>query len=91
MYGLYISIICLSGTLPQVWARDQLTWVRSQGHISCCTWRINEQNCKTNDREERLRRRREYERARHSAEKAKQKEIRLSRCREADRDRHVAT
>ena len=68
MYGTYvipyISMIYLSGALPQVWARDQLAWVRGQEHISCCSWRINELNCKIIDREERLRQRREYERAR---------------------------
>ena len=37
-------------------------WVRGQEHISCCTWHISELNCKTVDRQERLRRRREYER-----------------------------
>ena len=66
-------------------------WVRGQEHISCCTWRINELNCKTMDRQERLKRRREYERARHSAETAEQKELRLSRRREADRARRAAT
>ena len=121
----YISMIYLSGALPQVWARDQLAWVRGQEriscctwrinelnckimrstatrpgceawvrgqeHISCCTWHINELNCKTMDRQERLRRRREYERARRSAETAEQKELRLSRRREADRARRAAT
>ena len=29
-------------------------WVRGQEHISCCTWCINELNCKTMDREESL-------------------------------------
>ena len=52
---------------------------------------INELNCKIMDREERLRRRREYERARRSAETAEQKELRLSRRREADRARRAAT
>ena len=52
---LYDLLLYLSGALPQVWARGQ-------EHISCCTWRINELNCKTMDRQERLRRRREYER-----------------------------
>ena len=51
---------------------------------------INELNCKTMDRQERLRRRREYERAQHSAETADQKELRLSRRREAHRARCVA-
>ena len=53
----YISMIYLSGALPQVWARDQLAWVpvRGQEHISSCTWHINELNCKIIDREERLR------------------------------------
>ena len=41
----------ISGALPQVWARDQLAWVRGQEHISCRTWRINELNCKIMDRE----------------------------------------
>ena len=102
MYGTYvipyISMIYLSGALPQVWARDQLAatrpgceaWVRGQERISCCTLRINELNCKTMDREERLRRRREYERARRSAETAEQKELRLSRRRESDRARRAA-
>ena len=63
------------------------TWVRGQEHISCFTWRINELNCKTMDREERLRQRREYE----TAETAEWKELRLSRRREADRVRRAAT
>ena len=86
MYGtyviLYISMIYLSGALPQVWARYQLlrwpgyeTWVRGQEHISWSTWRISELNCKTVDREERLRRRREYERAPRYAETAEQKQL----------------
>ena len=100
MYGtsylrdsVYLYDLFISSTLPQVWARDQLAWVlvRGQEHISCCTWRINELNCKIMDREERLRQRREYERARRSAETAEQKELRLSRRREADRARHAAT
>ena len=57
----YISMIYLSGALPQVWARDQLAWVRGQEHISCCTWRINELNCKIMDREDRLRNTRELD------------------------------
>ena len=95
MYGTYvipyISMIYLSGALPQVWARDQLAWVRGQGRIYCCMWRINELNCKTMVRQERLKRRREYERARRSAETAEQKELHLSRRREADRARRAAT
>ena len=51
----------------------------------------NELNCKTMDRQERLRRRREYVRARRSEETAEQKELRLSRRREADRARCAAT
>ena len=65
-------------------------WVRGQERISCCTLHINELNCKTMDREERLRRRREYERARRSAETAEQKELHLSRRRESDRARRAA-
>ena len=52
-------------------------WVRGQEHIYCCMWYISELNCKTMDRQERLRRRREYERARCYAETAKQKELHL--------------
>ena len=52
---------------------------------------INELNCKIMDREERLRWRTEYERARRSAETAEQNELRLSRRREADRARRAAT
>ena len=63
------DLLYLSGALSQVWARDQLlrwpgyeAWVRGQEHISCCTWHINELNCKTMDRQERLRQRSKYER-----------------------------
>ena len=69
----YISMIYLSGALPYayIWARTRSTamrpgwkaWIRGQEYISCCTWHINERNCKTKDKEERLRQRREYERA----------------------------
>ena len=51
---------------------------------------INELNCKTMDRQDRLRQRRAYERARRYAETAEQKELRLSRRREADRARRAA-
>ena len=54
----YISMIYLSGALPQVWERDQLAWVRGQ---ACCMWRINELNCKIMDREDRLRNMRELD------------------------------
>ena len=59
MYGTYvipyISMIYLSGR-----SRHEINcyepgceaWVRGQERISCCTWRINELNCKTMDREE---------------------------------------
>ena len=46
-------------------------WVRGQEHISCF---ISDLNCKTMDRQERLRQRREYERARCYAETAEQKD-----------------
>ena len=47
----YISMIYLSGALPQVWARDQLLRARVRGiskrsrAYSCCTWPIKELNC----------------------------------------------
>ena len=81
--SVYLYVLFKRHPAPGLGTRSTATrpgyeaWVRGQEHISCCMWCISELNGKTMDRQERLRRRREYERARCYAETAEQKELRL--------------
>ena len=63
---------------PSLGARStaKMAWIRGMGKRSRAYF-LSELNCKTVDREERLRQRTEYERARHYAETAEQKQLHL--------------